>query len=96
MPIVSDHADGALLAVKVVPGASRERVAGPLGDRLKVTVRSPPENGAANRAGERLLAAACGVRAAQVEVVGGRGRPRKTVLVRGVKAADARRRLGLG
>jgi len=49
---------GVRIALKVVPGASRDRVMGTLGDALKVAVSKPPEGGAANRAVVQLLAAA--------------------------------------
>ena len=44
------------LELKVVPKASRDRVVGWLGDRLKVQVRAAPERGKANAAVEALLA----------------------------------------
>jgi uncharacterized protein (TIGR00251 family) len=43
------------LALKVVPGASRERIVGEYGDALKVAVTKPPEAGAANAAVEDFL-----------------------------------------
>jgi len=95
MAIVTGQEGGSLIAVKVVPGASRDRIAGPLGNRLKVRVRQPPEKGAANKALCRLLARALGVRPADVEVVRGPTRPEKDVRVRGLDAAEAARRLGL-
>ncbi len=95
MAMVRDTAEGAVLSVKVVPGASRDRIAGPLGDRLKVAVRKPPEKGAANRAVCRLVARAAGVRPADVEVLSGRSRPEKELLVRGVTAAALARALGI-
>jgi len=95
MAIVSEHEGGVLLAVKVVPGASRDRVAGPLGERLKVQVRQPPEKGKANEGLCRVLAEALGVKAADVAVVRGHSRPAKDVLVRGLRPGEARRRLGL-
>ena len=42
--------------MKVVPGASRTRLAGQLGDALKVAVAAPPEAGKANAALIELLA----------------------------------------
>jgi len=95
MPIVEACPEGVRLRLKVVPGASRDRVAGPLGERLKVQVRQVPEGGRANAAVCRLLAGALGVRASDLEVVAGRGRPEKTVLVRGLSAEETARRLGL-
>lgn len=95
MPILGATADGAVLRVKVVPGASRDRIVGPLDDRLKVAVRKPPEKGAANRAVCRLVARAACVRPADVEVLSGPARPEKELLVRGVTASALARALGI-
>jgi len=95
MAIVREHEDGALVAVKVVPGASRDKVVGPLGDRLKVQVRQPPEKGKANEALCRVLAGVLAVKPADVVVVRGQTRPEKEVRVCGLEAGDVRRRLGL-
>jgi len=95
MSIIEPHEAGCRIAVKVVPGASRDRVAGALGERLKVQVRQPPEKGKANQALCHLLAKALDVSRADVEVVRGRARPEKAVRVRGLGPAEAARRLGL-
>lgn len=76
---------GVALKVKVVPGASRSKVAGVLGDRLKVAVAAPPEGGKANKAVCELLAETLGVSAKAVEVTAGHTQPRKTVVVSGVE-----------
>jgi uncharacterized protein (TIGR00251 family) len=75
------------IRVKAVPGASRDGVAGMLGDRVKVRVSAPPEGGKANRAVEAVIAAALGVKASQVAVAAGRTRAEKTVRVVGVDAS---------
>ncbi|MGH2901193.1 MAG: DUF167 domain-containing protein, partial [Solirubrobacteraceae bacterium] len=49
------------LSIKVVPGSSRDDVAGWLGETLKVRVSAPAERGRANAAAETLLADALGV-----------------------------------
>lgn len=82
-----------LIAVKAVPGASRDAIAGPLGERLKVRVAAPPEEGKANDAICALLAARLGLAPRQVEVVAGRTRAEKTVRARGITAAEAAQRL---
>lgn len=89
-------ADGTLIDVKVVPGSSRDRVAGPLGARLKIAVAAPPEKGAANKAAMRLLAGKLGLRAGDVELAAGPARPEKTFLVRGLAPDEVRRRLESG
>src|SRR6476620_2636829 len=53
----------ATLNVKVVPGASRDRVVGRYGDGVKVQVSAPPEGGKANKAAIEVNARAPGVRA---------------------------------
>jgi hypothetical protein len=75
--------------VRVHPRARRDRIAGVHGDALKVEVTTPPEGGAANRAVERLLAAALGVPARDVAVVVGATSRSKVVAVDGIVAADA-------
>jgi len=95
MPMAEKHPAGTALAVKVVPGSSRERIVGRLGERLKVAVRKPPEKGAANEAVCDLLASALGLRAADVEVLRGQSRPEKELLVRGLMPEEVLKRLGL-
>jgi uncharacterized protein (TIGR00251 family) len=75
---------GIELAVLVVPGSSRDRVVGRHGDRLRLAVRAPPEDGRANRAVEELLAAWLGVR--RTVVLTGQAHRQKTVLAPGLQA----------
>ena len=63
------------IRVKAIPGASRDAVAGMLGDRVKVRVSAPPEGGRANKAIEGLIARELGVRPSQVSVVALAGEP---------------------
>lgn len=83
-----DDPDSCLLFIKAVPGARRDEIAGPLGDRLKVRVSAPAEDGRANKAICALLAAAVGVRAGAVAVVRGHTSPEKSLRIRG-RTADA-------
>ena len=71
------------LHLKVVPKASRDRVAGWVGDRLKVQVTAAPERGKANAAVIEVLAAALGVPRGRVRIVAGETSPLKTVEVDG-------------
>jgi len=92
---IAEAAGGVTFAVKAVPGASRDRIAGLHGDALKVTVTAPPERGRANAAIAALLAAALAVPARAVTVIAGAAAARKTVRVTGIDAAAVRQRLGL-
>ncbi len=91
--IEHDGAPAIELRLKVVPGASRDAVVGPLGDRLKIRVAAPPEDGRANKAVCALLARALGVTPNAVEIVAGQTSPAKTALVRGLTPPDADRLL---
>lgn len=70
-----------ILQIKAVPGSSRDALAGMLGDRLKIRIAAPPEEGKANAAVCGLVAEALGVRPRQVQVVAGRSAPEKTVRI---------------
>ena len=94
MPIhLTPGAAGVTLKIKVVPGASRNRVVGLLGGALKVTVCKVPQAGAANRAVVELLAQELSIAPKQIEIVKGQTNPRKEVLFRGIAPDDLRRRL---
>ena len=67
------------LRLKVVPKASRSRVAGCVGDRLKVQVTAPPERGKANAAVLELLADRLQLARSAVRLVAGETSPQKTV-----------------
>jgi uncharacterized protein (TIGR00251 family) len=89
------HAEGCLLSLKVVPGASRGRIVGVMADGiLKVAVSKPPAGGQANEAVLSLLATALGVSRRSVELVQGSTSPRKTVLVHGITPRVAQAQLG--
>ncbi|MFQ5416201.1 MAG: DUF167 domain-containing protein [Myxococcota bacterium] len=85
--------DPVRLPVKVVPGASRDDVAGWLGDALKVRVAAPAERGKANAAVERTIAAALGIPGRCVRVVGGATSPRKIVAIEDLSRLEVHRRL---
>jgi uncharacterized protein len=76
------------IALKVVPGSRKDAIIGPLGERLKIKVSAPPEDGRANKAVCRLIAAAAGVSTRAVEVVAGHTNPEKVVRLIGKTAAE--------
>lgn len=83
-----DASPAVRIALKVVPGSRRDQIVGRLGDRLKVKVAAPPEDGRANEAVCALIAAALGVKARDVTIVAGHTSAEKTVRVVGRSAAD--------
>jgi hypothetical protein len=61
----------AVFQVKIVASSSRTAVAGQLDGMLKIKVAAPPENGKANRAIVKFLAAELGVKKKQVVIASG-------------------------
>jgi len=90
---VRDTDRGAVIAVKVVPGSSREAIVGVLGDRLKIATAAAAEKGRANAAAAKTLARALGTDGRAVKIVAGHTSPRKEFLVAGMSAAAARKAL---
>lgn len=89
MSVVEAITGGVRIAVKAVPNARRSEIAGVLGERLKVRVAAPPEDGRANRAVCALIAAALGVRESAVSVSAGQTAPEKVIEVAGVTVEAA-------
>ena len=82
-----------VLHVHVQPGAGRTAVVGRHGTALKVRVAAPPQAGRANDASAALLAETFGVKAAQVELVGGASSREKRFRISGIELDGFRRRL---
>jgi uncharacterized protein len=78
---------GVLLELLVQPRASRTRVAGEHGGRLKIQLAAAPVGGAANAALVEFLAGALGVRRADVAIARGESGRRKAVRIAGASAA---------
>ena len=94
MSWAADTPDGAVIGVKAQPKSSRPGVEGPFGDdALKVRIKSAPVDGKANRELVEVLAKFFGVPKSSVEFKGGETSKTKRLLLRGLSAAEAVRRL---
>jgi uncharacterized protein len=81
---VESTPQGVKIGIKVVPGASRSKVAGVLGDRIKVAVSAQPEGGKANVAVLALFVKVLKVAKGDVEITSGFTQPRKILAVAGL------------
>jgi len=81
------------LSIKVVPGSSRDCVAGWLGDTLKIRVSAPAERGKANAAVKKVLSKALGIPGRSIRIVSGKTSALKLAEIDDVEEADIRRRL---
>jgi hypothetical protein len=92
--VFRQDASGAMtFAVKVIPRASKNQIAGIEGDAIKIRLNAPPVEGKANDALIKFLADVLGVSRAQIEIVTGQTSRRKVVRVLGVTAQEVKRRL---
>ena len=69
-PWYSWHGTGLVLNVRVQPRASRDEIAGVLGEQLKIRLSAPPVDGKANQALLQFLAHLSSVPVAQVTLLG--------------------------
>lgn len=79
--------------IYVQPRASRTEVVGPYGDAVKIRLRSPPVDGAANDELIRFLAKRLGVGRQEVHLVGGATQRRKRIVVDGMSVQEVISRL---
>ncbi len=94
MPVkIDSQVNGARFGIKVVPGASRDRIVGLLGDVLKIAVSSPPEGGKANQAVLSLLCRHLGVKRHQLSIERGTTSPHKQVGIVGMSAEQLQQKL---
>jgi uncharacterized protein (TIGR00251 family) len=83
-----DHPDGVVIKIKVQPRASKSRIAGVLGDALKVTLTAPPVDGAANAACIEFLAKSLDIPKNRIEIISGQTGRTKLLKIFGVKSED--------
>lgn len=83
----------ARLSLRVSPGASRPSVVGRYGTAWKIRVAEPPEDGKANAAVVRLLAAELGVARRDIKIVAGLASRDKTLVLAGIDSDEMERRL---
>lgn len=82
------------ISLKVVPGASRDAIAGWYGGSLRVRVGAGPRRGEANAAVEKLVALALGLPTRAVRIVSGKTSARKQIEIEGLSQSDIISRLG--
>ena len=79
-----------ILSVHACPRAAKSAICGLHGNALKVRLRAPPADGAANRDLIRVLADALGVAQGQVAVISGLSGRGKRVAIAGVAETRVR------
>ncbi len=77
-----------LLALKVIPRSSRNKIVGVENGVLKLKIQAPPVEGAANDAVRRVLSNLLGKAQSTIEVIKGQRSRHKVVSLKGTKAAE--------
>lgn len=81
------------LTLKVSPRASRNEIAGPMGDALRIKVTAPPVDSAANEAVIRFLAEQLGCSRSSLHLVRGHTARLKLMAISGLSPSEVIRRL---
>lgn len=90
---VTQGRDGARFNVIVAPRASKTALAGIHDGALKVRLAAPPVDGAANEELAEFVSRLLGLAKSSVSIVSGQTSKRKTVEARGVKPAEAEKKI---
>ena len=85
--------DGVRIRVHAQPGARQSRIAGAYGETVKIAVATPPVDGKANKALQKLLAQWLNVSASSVTLASGMTGREKQFLVAGVTPENAKEML---
>ncbi len=91
----TEKGDGLIFNVRVVPRASKSEIVGELDGALKIKLKSPPVDGAANAELIKVLSKKFGVAKSAVEILSGQTSKQKQVRVRGIKHADLLNLIGV-
>ena len=90
MSWLTDTPAGAVLNLRIVPRAHKNAIQGEHGDALKIRLRAPPVDGAANAALVEFLADIFSLPRARVQLLSGATSRNKRVLLAGCSSARMR------
>ena len=93
MLTIKETAGSVSFQVRVIPGASKNEVAGIQDGALKVRLTAPPVEGKANRACVEFLAGLLGLRRSALAITSGEKSRKKTVSVTGLARGELEERL---
>ena len=84
MSYIKEKNDCLILNISVVPRSSRSEIVGVHGDSLKIKLKSPPVNNAANEELVRFLAEKLKVPKRNIEIVRGHKQKKKILAITGI------------
>jgi uncharacterized protein (TIGR00251 family) len=90
---IRDTDRGATFAIRVQPRATRNAIAGEMGDALKLALTAPPVEGKANEACVEFLANLLKVPRSSVTIASGESSRNKVIRITGLSAGQVEQRL---
>jgi len=90
---IKESSGGVSFAIRVQPRARRNRIAGALGDSLKIAVTAPPVEGRANEAVIELFADLFQIPRSSVTIASGEISRNKMVRISGLRRTTVEQRL---
>ncbi len=90
---ITEQKDAVLFSVRVLPRSSKTEIVGEFQDALKVKLKSPPVDGAANKELIKLFSTKFGVAKSEVEIVSGEASRTKRLRIHGLERRDILRKL---
>ena len=90
---IRDTDRGATFAIRVQPRASRNAIAGEMGDALKLALTAPPVEGKANEACVEFFANLLKVPRSSVTIASGESSRNKVIRITGLSAGQVEQRL---
>jgi len=88
---IRDTAEGAQFALRVQPRASRNKIAGLMGDAIKLAITAPPVDGKANEAVIEYFADLFRIPKSSVVIISGQTGRNKLITIRGRSAEQVRK-----
>lgn len=79
--MIVSHKDGTLLRLYIQPGASKSIWDGIHGERIKLRIKAPPVDGAANEALVAFVAKSFGISKSKIQIIRGETSRQKDLLI---------------
>lgn len=92
-PCIQETKTGVILHVRAAPKAAQSKFMGLHGDAVKIAVKAPPVDGAANEELIRFLAKSLGIAKSRIEVVRGESSRTKQILLQNAQTNDIEKKI---
>ncbi|KPA18302.1 hypothetical protein MHK_001473 [Candidatus Magnetomorum sp. HK-1] len=83
MSFLKHHADSVDIQLAIQPRSSENKIVGLMDNRLKVKLKAPPVDGAANKMCIQFLSKTLGIPKSNIEIVSGQSSRKKKIRIKG-------------